>query len=91
MKCQNTNRPPKGSTASAPKRVKLQNSDKHSYPSLPDTVEDEISYERSVSALKEQLKKQKPHNPTIKDLMKRSFNRRRMAILDNPDQTVRHR
>ena len=89
MRCQNTNRKPKGAcgAGSAPKakRTKTDSSEKHRYPSLAGDVDDDISNDRNIEALKEQMSKTKLNGDTIRELMKRTFYRRRLAILDDPN------
>lgn len=89
MRCQNCNRKPQGSCKmdSAPmkKRSKVDITDKHDYPSVVAEPEDEVSNTRNVTALKDQMTKPKLNNEVIRELMRKTFYRRRVAFLDDPD------
>lgn len=86
-KCQNINRPPggsssEGSSAPVPKRRKVDELSKHSYPSLTADVEDATSNERNRTLLKKELEKPKPSKDVLTSLMKRTFGSRRTWVLN---------
>ena len=88
MRCQNCNRRPKAATGgdgTKPKRAKTDRSDKHVYPSLTGSPDDDVSNERNIRALKDQMAKSKLNHGTIQELIKRTFYQMRIAILDDPN------
>ena len=68
------NSPPK-------KRLKLD-FNKHDYPAIPPLADDETSRQRNLELLKEESKKPKLCNESIRCLMVRTYGTRRLAILN---------
>ena len=65
--------------------MKAEALEKHSYPTLTGDPDDETSNERNIAALKEQMTKIKLNHDSIRELLKRTFYRRRLVILDDPN------
>lgn len=82
VRCLNTNRKTKGGIDNTPKskRVKVESSEKHSYPPLTADPEDNVSDAQNVNA----ISKTKLNHEAIRELSKRTFHRRRLAILNDP-------
>ena len=53
------------------------------YPLLEENIEDDISHERNLQQIKKILQSAKPNHEICKDLMARTFVRRRSSIMDN--------
>ena len=53
------------------------------YPLLEGNIEDDVSHERSLQQIKKVLQSAKPNHEILKDLMARTFGRRRTSILDD--------
>lgn len=70
------------------KRPKVEDPEKHVYPSLEGEVEDDTTHRRNMSLLTEELEKSKPLLEKVKNLMKRTFMTRREKIL-NSSKSVR--
>ena len=93
-KCQNLNRPGKKKTdeddspTPSAKRPKLSPL-KHPYSSFSTEIEDDTSHERNLTLLKKEAAQVKPRVDVLKDLMKRTYGRRRKWILDGYD-SVQH-
>lgn len=75
IKPSSSNGPPK-------KKIKSEVKNKHNYPVIPSTVDDDVSNERNLNLLKQEAMKAKPSNQTIKSLMPRTCAVRRSAILN---------
>ena len=92
-KCQNLNRCEKksdtdDSPAPSAKRLKMSPL-KHPYSSFSTEMEDDTSHERNLTLLKKEAAQVKPRADVLKDLMKRTYGRRRKLILDGYD-SVQH-
>ena len=92
-KCQNLNRPEnKRSDEDVPapsaKRPKMSPL-KHPYSSFSIEIEDDTSHERNLTLLKKEAAQVKARLDVLKDLMKRTYGKRRKWILDGYD-SVRH-
>lgn len=57
--------------------------EKHLYPPMMFDNEDDVSVERNISLLRQEVSKPKPNVDTITSLMGRTFTERRQWILDN--------
>jgi hypothetical protein len=93
IKCQNLNRCDKksdrdDSPVPSAKRPKLSPL-KHPYSSFSTEIEDDTSHERNLTLLKKEAAQVKPRMDVLKDLMKRTYGRRRKLILDGYD-SVQH-
>ena len=93
-KCQNLNRAVKkqpdedGSPAPSAKRPKMSPL-KHPYSSFNTEIEDDTSHERNLTLLKKEAAQVKAMLDVLKDLMRRTYGRRRKWILDGYD-SVQH-
>lgn len=89
-KCQNINRNPgKGQDANEPRPKRARCSVEatkvhHPYPELSENMEDDISHERALQQINKELQNAKPNHEILKDLMTRTFRRRRSSILGDP-------
>ncbi len=82
MKCQNINRKPTvGSSAKRPKMA-IESKAHHNYPTVEGSEEDDIAHERNLAQLKKSLKNSKPNHEVLRELMSRTFIRRRTYIID---------
>ena len=70
------------------KKIKLQDSRKHEYPSIPTLADDETSNERNLELLKTECKKAKLCKDSIKELMARTYGTRRLALLNSEYPTT---
>ena len=71
---QNVNRnhdKPTPSDEKNPKRMKVSNTCKHSYPPIPDDANDTEANERNLHLLNEECKKAKPRHEVLKQLIAR--------------------
>ena len=64
------------------KRQKLDNS-KHDYPSMAIEIEDDTTHKRNYDVLKQEVAKTNPKTDILMDMMKRTFGRRRLWILES--------
>lgn len=83
MRCQNCNRKPSNPDTPRPKRLKLKPIGNHVYPALHGEPEDEITHERNMKLLGEELQKDRPLSTNLKELMSRTFLNRREWILNS--------
>ena len=75
--------------ASPPKKkLKLEDTRKHEYPSIPASADDETSKRRNIELLKEECKKSNLCKESIKGLMARTYATRRLAILNSEYSTT---
>ena len=82
-KTQNINRNASKSKNKKPaKRVKYCDNSRHPYPSLSIACDDDVSHERHMKLLKQEIEKSKPSMEVARELMQRTFLRRRQWILD---------
>lgn len=82
MRCQNCNRKPSGGE-SKPKKPKIEETAKHSYPHLRGEPEDETTHGRNIKLLQEEIDSRKPNCANMKSLMSRTFLHRREWILNS--------
>lgn len=75
---------------SSSKRLKLTDNTQHYYPiPIPEAAEDEESQSRHCRRLKDELAKSKPSMEMLKELMMRTYPRRRKWIIqDSPSPSV---
>lgn len=90
-RCQNVNRKTKSSgpsdeMPSTPSKKSKIDPEKHSYPPLSLDVEDEVSLQRNMTLLQQELSKPKPHFDSVASLMYRTFPQRRQWILNNTER-----
>ena len=86
-RCQNVNKKkPDGSPPK--KKLKLEDTSKHVYPSIPALADDETSNSRNIELLKEECKKSGWKKESMKELMARTYATRRVAILNNEYPTT---
>lgn len=82
-KAQNINRTtPKSKVQKSAKRLKYCDRSRHPYPSLSIACDDDVSHERHMKLLKQEIEKSKPSMEVARELMQRTFLRRRQWILD---------
>ena len=77
VRCQNCNRNPSNPDKLRPKRLKLKPIGNYVYPALHGEPEDEITHERNIKLLEEELQRDRPLSINLKDLMLRTFLNRR--------------
>lgn len=70
------------------KRAKYFDLSKHPYPSLTLSCDDDTAHERHIKLLKQENGKLKPNMESVKELMIRTFPRRRKWILDEEHLVV---
>lgn len=81
---QNVNRPPSESDHEPAKKApKLKDKNRHLYPSIPDSADDNESNQQNKELLLTEFKKENPSNRNIKNLMTRTFAIRQAAILNS--------
>ena len=61
---------------------------KHPYPSITLARDDDVAYERHMRMLNQEMEKLKPNMDNVKELMLRTFTRRRKWILDESHLVV---
>lgn len=85
MKCQNINRGPPKSEPSAkhPQITKNATTYSHAYPTLSAAIDDDVSHERHVTKLKQEVLKVKGNIEVMKDLMERTYGMRHKWILSD--------
>ena len=77
-KAQNINRTTsKSKDKKSTKRVKYCDNTRHPYPSLSIACDDDVSHERHMKLLKQESEKSKPNMEVARELMQRTFLRRR--------------
>ena len=82
-KAQNINRNTSKSKNKKPaKRVKYCDNSRHPYPSLSIACDDDVSHERHMKLLKQEIEKFKLSMEVARELMQRTILRRRQWILD---------
>lgn len=83
-KCQNLNRKSVKSSSDSDAPAKRRKIDKshHDYPSSVVEIEDDTSHQRNLDALMQEVSKSNPRSNVMKDLMKRTYGRRRQWILE---------
>ena len=84
MRCSIVNRPdPDDSQQKKRKleKVKLKDTTKHDYPQIP--VCDDVSYERNMTRLSQEIEKIKPNYDVLVDLMHQTFPTRRQWIISD--------
>ena len=78
------NRPPSESDHEPAKKApKLKDKNRHLYPSIPDSADDNESNQQNKELLLTEFKKENPSNRNIKNLMTRTFAIRQAAILNS--------
>ena len=82
MRCQNCNRKPSVGE-SKPKRPKIQETAKHSYPHLRGEPEDEKTHDRNMKLLKQEIDNRKPNSANVKNLMSHTFIHHREWIVNS--------
>ena len=80
--CQNCNQKP-SIGESKPKKPKIEEVAKHSYPRLHGEPEDQTTHDRNIKLLKEEMAKMKPNSANVKNLMSHTFLHRREWILNS--------
>ena len=88
VKCQNINRKPsrmndKGAPVAKRPRYTSESELKacHPYPELEENEEDDVSHNRNVQQMKKGLQGAKPNHESLKELMLRTFGKRRSSII----------
>ena len=61
---------------------------KHKYPEIPLSADDDVSMRRNFELLKEESLKSNPSHENLKTLMARTYTARRAALLDSQYPTV---
>ena len=72
MRCQNCNRKPSVGE-SKPKRPKIEETAKHSYPHLRGECEDEKTHDHNMKLLKLEIDNRKPNSANVKNLLSCTF------------------
>lgn len=75
-------------TSPPKKKLKLEDSRKHEYLSIPTLANDETSNHRNLELLKGECKKPKLCKDSIKELMACTYGTRRLAILNSKYPTT---
>ena len=83
-KCQNLNRKAVKTSSDSDTPAKRRKMDKshHEYPSCVVEIEDDTSHQRNLDALMQEVSKPNSRSDVLKDLMKRTYGRRRRWILE---------
>ena len=85
VRCQNTNRGQASTSSTKPsssKKAKVNMVEKHLYASLVSDGEDDVSMERNVEILKQNISKGNSKASAVRSLIQRTFPQRRRWILE---------
>ena len=82
---QNVNKGARSHLGPSKKKRKVESIDRHAFPKIAKDAEDEISYERHMKRLEEEMDKPRPSTSVLKDLMARTTKHRSFWIRDTTD------
>ena len=69
-------------------RYSIESKTCHTYPTLEADTEDDVSHQRNIGQMKKLLEKSKPNHTILKDLMQRTFKKRRSLIIEEAKPVV---